>query len=101
MSSAALTDYEIAIAIGRLPGWGGDRRGLSAHFAFADFRMAMSFLMQVAIDAEILGHHPEIRNVYNRVDFTLRTHDAGGQVTALDVELAGRISAAAARFQER
>ena len=101
MSSAALTDYEIAIALGRLPGWTGDRHGLKAHYAFAEFRTAISFLVQVAIDAEILGHHPEIQNVYNRVAFTLRTHDAAGQVTALDVELAGRILATAARFHDR
>ena len=55
----------------------------------------------MAIDAEILGQHPEIQNVYNRVAFTLRTHDAAGQVTALDVELAGRILATAARFHDR
>ena len=34
-----------------------------------------------------MDHHPEWFNVYNRVDVTLSTHDAGG-VTALDVELA-------------
>ena len=37
--------------------------------------------------AEKLDHHPEWFNVYNRVDVTLATHDAGG-VTALDVTLA-------------
>lgn len=100
MSAQAMTDYEIATALGRLPGWSGDRTGIAAHYKFSDFRAAMSFLLQVAIDAEILGHHPEIHNVYNRVKLTLRTHDAGDLVTALDVGLAERIVATAQRFQD-
>ncbi|HEX5007444.1 MAG TPA: 4a-hydroxytetrahydrobiopterin dehydratase [Hyphomonadaceae bacterium] len=37
--------------------------------------------------AERMDHHPEWFNVYNKVDVTLSTHDAGG-VTDKDVELA-------------
>ncbi|MBZ0119655.1 MAG: 4a-hydroxytetrahydrobiopterin dehydratase, partial [Sandaracinaceae bacterium] len=49
------------------------------------------FLVRIAFDAEQLGHHPEIHNVYSRVWLTLRTHDAGNRVTALDVKLARAI----------
>ena len=38
-----------------------------------------------------MNHHPEWTNVYNRVEVRLNTHDAGGQVTAKDVELARRM----------
>jgi 4a-hydroxytetrahydrobiopterin dehydratase len=36
-------------------------------------------------------HHPELENVYNTVSIALTTHDAGGQVTEMDVELASKI----------
>ena len=34
-----------------------------------------------------MNHHPEWFNVYNKVEVTLSTHDAGG-LTDLDVALA-------------
>jgi 4a-hydroxytetrahydrobiopterin dehydratase len=34
-----------------------------------------------------MNHHPEWFNVWNRVDVTLSTHDAGG-LTELDIKLA-------------
>jgi 4a-hydroxytetrahydrobiopterin dehydratase len=34
-----------------------------------------------------MDHHPEWFNVYNKVQVTLTTHDAGG-ITQLDVDLA-------------
>ena len=44
-------------------------------------------MSQAALKAEQMDHHPEWSNVYNKVDVTLSTHDAGG-VTALDIQLA-------------
>ena len=44
-------------------------------------------MSRVALEAERMCHHPEWFNVYNRVDVTLSTHDAGG-LTQLDIDLA-------------
>ncbi len=63
-------------------------------FKFADFNTAFGFMTRVAIAAEKADHHPEWFNVYNRVDITLTTHDAGG-LSDRDVDLAQFIEQAA------
>lgn len=54
---------------------------------FADFNEAFGFLTRVALHAEKVDHHPEFTSVWNRLDFRLTSHDAGG-VTDRDIELA-------------
>lgn len=63
-------------------------------FAFADFNTAFGFMTRVALAAEKADHHPEWFNVYNRVEITLTTHDAGG-LSERDVQLAKTIDEAA------
>lgn len=62
---------------------------------FSSFAAAFGFMVEIAVHAEKLEHHPEWFNVYNRVEIDLTTHDAGG-ISGLDIELATRIDAAAA-----
>ena len=64
-----------------------ERDAISKTFKFRDFNEAFGWMAQVALAAEKHHHHPEWFNVYNRVDVTLTTHDAGG-LSELDVALA-------------
>jgi 4a-hydroxytetrahydrobiopterin dehydratase len=76
-------------ALARLDGWSDvkDRDAISRTFTFSDFNEAFGFMTRAALVAEKLDHHPEWFNVYDRVEVTLATHDAGG-VTERDVALA-------------
>ena len=59
-------------------------------YRFQDFSEAFAFLTRVALHAEKVDHHPEFTSVWNRVDFRLTSHDAGG-VTDRDLALAEAI----------
>lgn len=84
-----LTGADRAAAMLGLPGWSecGERDAIRKSFTFRDFAEAFAFMTRIALVAERMNHHPEWVNVYNRVDITLSTHDAGG-VTQRDIRLA-------------
>ncbi len=84
---------EIDAALANLPGWACEGDALAKTFKFGSFREAMSFMVRVSYEAEAMDHHPDWTNVYNRVAVRLNTHDAGGKVTAKDVDLAKKIQA--------
>lgn len=92
-----LTDAERDAALAGLDGWtlADGREAIARSFKFADFNSAFGFMSRCALKAEAMDHHPEWFNVYNRVEVTLATHDAGG-LTKLDVELAQFMNEAAA-----
>lgn len=68
-----------------------DGNALTRTLKFKDFSQAFGFLTRVALHAEKADHHPEFTSVWNRVDFRLTSHDAGG-VTERDVKLAEAIN---------
>lgn len=84
-----LTDADRAELAATLPGWSlvEGRDALHRRMVFADFSHAWGFMSRVALLAEAAQHHPEWSNVWNRVDITLTTHDAGG-LSDKDVALA-------------
>jgi len=87
-----LTAAERQDLAAKLQGWRPveGRDAISKSFKFKDFNAAFGFMTRVALIAEQMNHHPEWTNVWNRVDITLSTHDAGG-LTELDVKLAEAI----------
>ena len=72
-----------------LPNWEYDEeeQSITRWLAFRDFGQAFGFMTRVALEAERRQHHPEWFNLYNRVEISFTTHDAGG-VTARDLEFA-------------
>lgn len=85
----ALSRDAAQAAARQLPDWilAHDGRALRRELVFADFKQAFAFMTQVALAAEQRDHHPDWRNVYNRVEIELSTHDAGG-LTERDLSLA-------------
>ncbi len=90
LSTLSLINLEdITTFLDQLEGWNKhtNRHALTKTYKFKDFNEAFSWMTRVALYAEKNNHHPEWTNVWNRVDVTLTTHDAGG-ITQKDIDLA-------------
>src|SRR5688572_26473418 len=59
-------------------------------YTTADFRSAVRLLDAVAVVADELNHHPEVRLGWAHIEFEVWSHDVGG-VTSRDLSLARRI----------
>lgn len=88
----ALTEKEIIDELHDSEKWIIKTQELQRVWIFDNFQEAMSFILRVAFLAEQHNHHPVIKNVYNRVELQLSTHDADNQVTELDIILANSIN---------
>ncbi|MEO5571860.1 MAG: 4a-hydroxytetrahydrobiopterin dehydratase [Bacteroidia bacterium] len=71
--------------------WKEENNQLKKTFQFKNFVEAFAFMTRVAFIAEKMNHHPDWKNVYNRVEISLSTHDAGDIVTDRDRKLAEAI----------
>jgi 4a-hydroxytetrahydrobiopterin dehydratase len=87
-----LKGRERAQALRKLRAWTKirGRDAISRKFVFKNFNQAWRFMSRVALLAKKMDHHPEWFNVYNKVEITLSTHDAGG-LSARDIKLAQAI----------
>lgn len=77
--------------------WQNQNNQLYKEFKFKDFAAAFAFMKEVAAVAEARNHHPRWLNEWNKVQFWLYTHSAGG-VTEQDESLAKEIDQIHERF---
>ncbi len=89
--SNPLNKEELEKALNTLNGWKVEDDKLKKDFKFKNFKEAAAFIMRIAFEAESLQHHPELFNVYSKVNIGLCTHEAGDKITNKDVELAKAI----------
>jgi 4a-hydroxytetrahydrobiopterin dehydratase len=73
-----------------LENWCFKNDGIEKKFVFKNFTEALGFIVKVGVQAEKMNHHPELFNVFNKVNIRLTTHDAKG-VTTKDFDLAQAI----------
>jgi 4a-hydroxytetrahydrobiopterin dehydratase len=71
--------------------WQERNNALYRQFTFKDFSEAFAFMTRVALLAESMNHHPNWNNVWNKVEISLSTHDAGDIITDKDRKLAKAI----------
>ena len=81
---------EVAPLLLNLDDWQFNSDGIEKKFQFKNFTQALGFIVKVGVVSEKMNHHPELFNVYTKVNIRLTTHDAGG-VTDKDIKLASEI----------
>jgi len=89
-----LSQDEIRQKLGVLPGWQLTTEGIQKRYQRDSFMSVIQLVNDVAEAAETANHHPDILINYDKVTFTLTTHDAGG-ITRKDFDLAARIESLA------
>lgn len=92
-----LTPTDLDTRLAALPEWAVVNGKMHREYRFEDFSQAIGFLTMAALKIEVLDHHPEWSNVYNRVRVDLVSHEAGG-ITMKDISLAAILDQVAQRF---
>lgn len=91
---ALLNDEEIERELSGLDGWSRNGDEIVREFELDDFVGSVRFVDALVAPAERMGHHPDLRISWNKVEVSISTHSEGG-LTAADFELAREIAALA------
>ncbi len=89
-----LSQDDVRQKLGGMRGWKLTPEGIQKRYEMEGFMHVIRLVDRVAEAAEKANHHPDILINYDKVTFTLITHDAGG-ITQKDFDLASRIEALA------
>jgi 4a-hydroxytetrahydrobiopterin dehydratase len=81
-----LSQQQIEEQLSAYPDWEYCDDAIHAEFEFENFKDCFSAMSRIAFECEAQNHHPEWKNVYNKLFISLSTHDAGG-VTEKDFKL--------------
>jgi 4a-hydroxytetrahydrobiopterin dehydratase len=87
---ARIPESDIGQWLERVPDWQRVGNEIERTFRFKTFREAIAFVVQVALLAERMDHHPDIEIRYRQVTLRLSTHSEGG-LTERDFHLAQQI----------
>jgi len=85
-----LTGKEILNRLEDFPNWEFEDNAIHTSIEFENFKEVFATMTRIAFEAEEQQHHPDWSNVYNELNISLSTHDAGG-VTTKDFKLAASI----------
>ncbi|WP_037906454.1 4a-hydroxytetrahydrobiopterin dehydratase [Actinacidiphila yeochonensis] len=93
----ALSADEVRSRTAELPGWEVDEAGTALRRTYRLAHLPAAILaVHIAQIQNELNHHSDLLLGYDSLAVTLTTHAAGSRITAADLDLARRISDAAA-----
>ena len=93
----SLSSSELAQSLAHHPGWEPRGKAIARVYQCKGFLQAIELIDQVAVEAQKMDHHPDMLIQFDKVTFTLSSHDAGG-VTHRDLKLAKAIDELAAKL---
>lgn len=91
--SRLLTEEEITRQLVELPAWRWAGVHLERTATLPAYLTGLAVVNDVADEAEVMDHHPQITLSWRSLAFVVTSYDSGG-VTQRDIEMAHRIEAA-------
>ena len=88
----SLDENQVSQKLKSLTGWSLVDGKLHRTLECDNFQKAFSIMTHIAFVAEKMDHHPEWKNVYNKIEIDLITHDAGPGITEKDFTLAEAVN---------
>lgn len=86
-----LSEEDINELLKEIPFWSRENNTIVREIVASNFTAAIGIVNSIAIEAEVLDHHPDILIYgWNKIRITLSTHSDGG-LTELDFKLAKKI----------